>query len=640
MKEMVAIFRRDFVARRDLLLLAAAVMLIAVLMPLVPGTGHYNASEVRSLASTVLAFGLGWCVAIGLGISVFGADLSAGRLGFYFARPVRATTLWAGKILAILAIVFACEGLVILPALLAEGADLVQINLEGWFFLFCIFVLLPLLLLLLSHALGIMNRARTAWLVLDLVGFIACAVGSWLTIRPLYVLGAAWAVFVVGVLLVIAVIGALAVAGCVGLSVGRTDLRRMHAALSVMLWSLLGAAVAGLTIYGGWLRGFGPSEMDDVEVFSVAPNGGWIEVWGSAPGRLDVRRKVLISSVGDRHVMLPVSWTGYGTELVYSADGGTAVGFSWNSRSENLGSLWWVDLTADAPKLTETLLVVPQRGAPALSPDGSRVALLEEGTLSVYDLASEQLVAAIRLPVSFRKATVLFIEHDQLRLYARSGEDEFSMIRIAEVDLEKRTVEETGRIEGVQRSRWMALNRSAERMILNVRDDGLSVTPRSLRNARDGSLIRALHDRGSVRFLEDGRLVTLTEAPGDGASLLVEAADGLTKITHPLGEADWEDVGGEALPGWVVVGRLENMDERFEGRRYDLVDVDSGEIRPISTGLRKVHPGFQWVWGGGGTVVWYVDSPESNRVFTDRTGALVRWDPETGDLIHIVGGRK
>jgi hypothetical protein len=469
---------------------------------------------------------------------------------------------------------------------------------------------------------------------------VAVAVGSWLAIRPLIVIGAIRAAVVVGTLLAVAGAAALAIAGFAGLAVGRTDLRRTHGAMSMALWSLLGVAVACLLVYSGWLRGFGPAEMDDVEVFSVAPDGGWIEVWGSAPWRLDVQRRVLISSDGDRYLMLPASSTDYRMELIYSADGGTAIGLDSMPESENFSSLWWADLTAEIPKLVETLLVIPSRTILALSPDGSRVAILEEGTLSVHELVSEQLVAAIRLPVSFRKATVLFFEHDRLRLFARSGEDESSMMLIAEVDLEKRAVEETGRIEGVQRSRWMALNRSAERMMLSVRDDNFSVTRRSLRNARDGSLIRELHHRGSVRFLEDGRTVVLTDAPGDGAQLLVESADGSTKITHSLGKVDWEGLGGEALPGQVVVGRLSNLDERTQGRRYDLVDVDSGEIRSISTGLRKVHPGFQWVWGGGGMVFWYVDSPESNRIFTDRAGAIVRWDPETGELLHIVGGTK
>ncbi len=614
-------------------------MLIAVLMPLVPGTGNNNSAEVRSVTSQVLALLLGCCVAIGLGISVFGSDLSAGRLGFHFSRPVTARAIWTGKILAVLAIVFACEAVVVIPALVTEGANLFDINITGWLAIVCAFVVLPILLLLLSHALSVMNRARTAWLVLDLVGLVACAVGSWLVIRPLYVLGAVWAVFVVCGVLAVAVGLALAIAGCSGLAVGRTDLRRMHAALSVTLWPLLGAAVIGLAIYGGWLRGFGPSEMDDVDVFSVAPDGEWIEVWGSAPGRLDVRRRVLISSARDRHIMLPMSWAGFGPELVYAADGGTAVGFSRISGSENLSSLWWVDLTAEAPMLTETLLVVPQRTVPALSPDGSRVALLEDGTLSVYDLAAEELVTAIRLSAPFQKATILFYEHDRLRLFARPGGDEAWMTLIAEIDLEKNEVEETGRIEGSDIRRWMTIDSSAALMVFSVHDNRTGVSERSLRDARDGSLIRELDHRGSLRFLEDGRLVSLTGRNTAETLLLVESADGLTRTEHVLGEADWEGLGGEALPGQVVVGRLENLDERFEGRRYDLVDVDSGAIRPIAAGLRRAHPGYQWVWGGGGMVFWCIDPPASSRIFTDRTGAVVRWDPETGELVHVVGGR-
>jgi len=282
--------------------------------------------------------------------------------------------------------------------------------------------------------------------------------------------------------------------------------------------------------------------------------------------------------------------------------------------------------------------VVPQRTIPALSPDGSRVALLEDGTLAVYDLASEELVTAIRLPTPFQKATVLFFEHDRLRLIARRGGDDASMTLIAEVDLVKNEVEETGRIESADNRRWIAIDSNAERMIFSAHADRSSVTRRSLRDARDGALIREFDDGGLPRFLADGRLVSLVDGPSGKARLVVESFDGTTMLEHSLGHADWESLGGEALPGRVVVGRLENLEERFEGRRYDLVDVDSGEIHPIAPGLRNAHPGFQRVWGGGGMVLWYIDSPESNRVFTDRSGAIVRWDPETGELVHIVGG--
>lgn len=634
----MAVFRREVAARRDLFLLAAAVLVIVLMMPLVPGTGNYSPTEIRGVASQVLALLLGCGVAIGLGLSVFGSDLSAGRLGFFFARPVTARSIWVGRILAAIAIALVCELVVIIPAVVENSGRLIGFHAKSWWAIACAFVLLPILLCLASHALSLMSRARSAWLLLDLVGVVAVAVGSWLVIRPLFVMGAAKAVFVVGTLLAIAIVGALFLAGFAGLAVGRTDLRRIHAALSVVLWAVLGLVVVCLAIYGGWLRGFGPAEMDDVDVFSVAPDGEWIEVWGGAPWRLDVRRRLLISSVGDRHVMLPASWAGYGPDLVYAADGGTAVGFSRSSRSENLGSLWWVDLTADAPELTETLLIAPPRTVPALSPNGSRVALLEDGTLSVYDLASEELVTAIRLPAPYRKATLLFFERDRLRLFARPGGDEALITLIAEVNSESGKFFETGRIESGADARWMAIDSGAARMIFCVREDRAPVSRCALRDARDGSLIREFDHNGPPRFLDDGRLVFLIDDPVEGTRLLVESADGETRIERALAKADWEDLGGEALAGRVVVGHLDDLDNRTHGRRYDLIAVDGGETRPMGDGLRRAHRGFQWIWGGGGLIRWNVDSPESNRMFTDRTGAVVRWDPETGELLHVVGG--
>ncbi len=639
MKHTMAVFWREITARRDLLFLAVAVLVIVLMMPFVPGTGNYSPSEVRGVVSQVLALLLGCGVAIGLGLSVFGADLSAGRLGFFFARPISARAIWVGRILAVLVLALVCEFVVLVPAMVENIGRLIDFSAKTWCAFVCAFVLLPTILCLASHALSVMNRARSVWLLLDLGGAVAIGVGAWLVIGPLYGLGAVLAIFVVGSLLAIAIAGALGVAGFAGLALGRTDLRRMHGAMSLVLWSLSGAAVIGLAFYGGWLRGFGPSEMDEVDVFSVAPDGEWIEVWGTAPRHLDVRRRVLMSSNDDRYLALPVSWNESSMELAYSADGGGAVGFNHVSGSGNFSSLWWLDLTADQPVIMESLLVVPQRTVPGLSPDGSRVALLEDGTLSVYDLVSEQLVAAIRLPAPYRKATVLFHEHDRLRLFARPGGDEALMTMIAEVDLELKKLDETGRIEGAGDSSWMQVDSSATRMVFCVRENRGQAFRCSVHDGGDGSLIRELDHGGLMRFLEDGRLVSLTGSKSEGRRLLVESADGLTTTEHSVGEADMAFLGGEALPGQIVVARLLNLEEVNQGYRYELVDVDSGAVRLIGSGLRKGYPGIQRLWGGGSTVLWYLDSPESNWIFTDRTGAVVRWDPETGELVHVVGGR-
>jgi len=35
---------------------------------------------------------------------------------------------------------------------------------------------------------------------------------------------------------------------------------------------------------------------------------------------------------------------------------------------------------------------------------------------------------------------------------------------------------------------------------------------------------------------------------------------------------------------------------------------------------------------------WHSSQPAASRLFIDRSGALVRWDPESGELIHVIGG--
>ncbi len=203
---------------------------------------------------------------------------------------------------------------------------------------------------------------------------------------------------------------------------------------------------------------------------------------------------------------------------------------------------------------------------------------------------------------------------------------------IAEVDLESgKLFKKQGRIRdpGAD-ARWMAIDSgAAARMIFCVREDRAPVSRCTLRDARDGSLIREFDHNGPPRFLDDGRLVFLIDDPVEGTRLLVESADGETRIERALANAAWEDLGGEALAGRVVVGHLDDLDKRTHGRRYDLIAVDGGETRPMGDGLRRAHRGFQWIRGGGGLIRWNVDSPESNRMFTDRTGAVVRWDPET-----------
>jgi hypothetical protein len=379
--------------------------------------------------------------------------------------------------------------------------------------------------------------------------------------------------------------------------------------------------------------------MDDVEVWSVANDGSWIEVWGGAPRRLDVRRRALVSTIDQRIVMLPPSWHEYMMEALYSDDGSTAIGFDDVPGQEYTKALWRVDLRAESPAISRTTFMVKPRTAVELSSDGSRTAFVENGTLSVYELESEQLVAAYRLPARFAGATMVFLENDLLRFYSRNGDDSDITIRIGEFRVAENRFEETGRIDDLLGPMWMALSSSGKNMIVGLPSSEAGERIRVLYDAVDGARIREIGRRGVSRFLADGRVLSILRGP-EGSRVIVESVDGLARVEHDLGRADWEGLGGEALPGKMVVMRLYSLGDRTDGRSCELVDVDSGETRTLASGIRRVHDGYQWLHGGRLMVRWYKSSPEANRIFTDSGGAVVRWEPDTGEMVHVVGGRR
>ncbi len=99
-------------------------------------------------------------------------------------------------------------------------------------------------------------------------------------------------------------------------------------------------------------------------------------------------------------------------------------------------------------------------------------------------------------------------------------------------------------------------------------------------------------------------------------------------------------VQGEAVPNGVVVRHLVDPTDRTQGIRLTLFDVDTGEMRNIGSHLRSTVRWFPWQPGIDMGFVWHCNQPEVSRLFIDQSGALVRWDPETGEMVHVVGGRQ
>jgi hypothetical protein len=634
----MAVMAREVMARRELLLLAVALAIVISFLPFLPNIEAYEAADVRTVGSSASALALGCILALVLGGTVFGNDLSEGRLGFFFARPISGFAIWWGRVLGLIGLIWVVEAIVLLPSFYSGGTYIFSSDYDiGWPARFA-FIVAPLILLLLAHAASIIVRAGTPWLFLDLGGAIVVAIFVWLNLRPVLEFGAPVAMWVVAGAFVAALMISLSIGGAMGVAAGRVDLRRVHSAQSLALWSTMAVCLAAITVYGGWLRNFGPREFNDVDVITVAPDGGWVEAVGRAKGRLDIRRRYLLSTTANRWVPLPPQLERSDNFAKYSSDGSTAVWRGGGPYNEPR-TLWWADLGRPDPMARPTSLLVSDQAALTLSIDGARLAILEQGTVSIYELGDERLVKAIRLPDGLQRVAVVFVDPDKLRLFARVDVDGAQSVLIAEIDVTTGELVRTGAIPAFEEISWFAVDASLEHMIVSSRTAVDLVSTKALYDAVDGAFIRYLDATGFPRFLQDGRIILASEREDGSITIAIEAVEGEGRVVHTLRAAFGSRVNGEAVPNGVVVSHLVDPFDRAQGIRLALFDVDTGEVRNIGSHLRRSARWYGWQAGVSMGFFWHCNQPAVSRLFIDQSGALVRWDPETGEMVHVVGGR-
>jgi hypothetical protein len=635
----MAVMAREVAARRELFVLAAAVAVIAATVPYLPGIEEADPLELRTVASLTASLALGWLLAMIFGATLIGRDLVDGRIGFFFARPLSAFSIWAGKAAAAMLMVWLCEAVVLLPSFLGGGIYHFLMG-EGMVWIAVVgFLVMPLMLYLLAHAVGIMARARTAWLFLDLAGFVIFTVLAWLSVVPYLTMGARIALLVVGGSLAASLVFALAIGGAIGLAVGRVDLRRTHGALSLALWGTLALLCAAVVIYSGWLRDFGPSDFESVEVQTVAPDGRWVEAIGWAPRRLDVYRRCLVSTSDKRWLALPAQprFHSRGVQLQYSSDGSTVLWLG-SATGDEPRAVWWADLGRPDPSSRPTNLIVAQDSALVLSADGSRIAILEDGTVSIYELDDERMIKAVRLPHDLGPTAIFFPSPDSLRVFSRTTDTGHSLL-MAEVDVASGEFSRTAEVDALAKLSWIGIDAAWERLVVWKRTEPGHVPVKDFYRATDGSFVRRANVPGFPRFLQDGRIVILNQVD-DIARLIVEVFEGGERIVHELEGREGYWFLGEALPNEIALSRLADPLDRRQGLQVELLNVDTGKVRLIGAHLRRAFPWFQWNSGTSGVVFWYNSQPAASRLFIDQSGALVRWDPETGELVLVVGGTR
>jgi len=639
MKTVAVVAWREIVEHRVFLLAALAALAVTLVVPLFPAFLGWSATDVREVLMWSMALGFTWLSAVFLGASMVTGTVAAGRFGFFLARPAGSAAIWFGKLLGVLAVVLTCQVVVVGPAVMASELKEIDLGLDE-LVLSGLIVIVPLLLVLLAHAVATVWRGGTAWVVVDVVAFAVAVALGWISIGPLLRVGAEYAAVVVGLLLVGGLAVSTVVAGVVQIVAGRGDGRRQHRVFSSVMWPTLVSASVAAAGFSIWLTHPSAEDLVGFDELAVHPAGEWIAVSGPARGRLDVETGFALDLNGRSSFRLGSgpAWAG-GSRTLFSADGRVAAwrvrdGHAWRIRYADLNALQ--DGAADSPILLESGRRL------VLSPAGDRLAAIEGDTLVVSELASGDLAGAARIPDPwFPRDSVAhyFVERDRARVLVLIdiAGDEAPSLKALEFDIADRTLTETGTVADA--GYWFAatIDSDRDRLLLRTTSAGGEHTYRYV----DGRTLEPVgwsagRELGSpVRMLADGRLLRRVDE-GDASWLERLTPDGEidARIRLP-GTVRSVVIGAEPTTAAVAVAVSDREDSDRERGDWllRLIDLESGEIRELGHGL----PATPFIWD-----VLHTPLPAGSaaaRLFLGEGNSLLLWNPVTGRMEPVVRGR-
>ncbi|MCG6963295.1 MAG: hypothetical protein LJE95_08525, partial [Acidobacteria bacterium] len=478
-------------------------------------------------------------------------------------------------------------------------------------------IALAVIAVALGHAAAVMLRTRSHWQLLDLVGLVAVVAGVWWTLATLgrwRADGAYW--ITIGILLMV-LPASLLLAGAVQTTGGRSDPVRGHRLLSLTLWSVLAVVTAVLVLGARWLVTPTPDDLTQLLV-PAAPGGSWLAVGGECRRRAALMSTFLLDTSSGRWLRLPnlPLETGYGA---IAQDGRRAV---WTvpaaGQWRNLLQVVVVNLDSARPAPTPTsITLLPEwYTSLAISPQGTRVAIANGGTVTVSTLPRARQLVAARLPGRLEPRGAFFLSRGLVRIYGWVGTDEDrGELWIGELDVTARKLSATGSIRGLMQRQWDArLDSSGERMVLLRRDAFKAPRSVNLYDARSGVQLVDLtrsgwRPTGGVTFLADGG-IALVERNEHERRLRVVALDGGEQTTTLPPLPGRYRIGQEAAPGTVLVG-VGPAESLLHKWRTLAVTPGRNEIREVGRGCPRPTSHIPWMW-----TPWVVRTPQPGSVET------------------------
>lgn len=419
--------------------------LIAAAMAVVPFFAAFAVRENRSLAiATVAAFlatAYSAALALALGVSAVGREMTEKRLSFFFAKPVSPASIWIGKVTAGLATVFGALAMILLPTYLFAHSGWSSMWTTGGDGILAYAVISGVVFFFFGHTASTMLRSRSARVGIDFALMVVMALTMFAMLRPILMGGGLDVVILILAVFSGAFLLLLAVAPIWQLSRGRVDARGNHAALSTAIWSGTAVLVLIAAGYAYWVISPPLSQIADVFAIEQSPSGRWVYVAGHTSGRGSYLASYLVDTSNGERERVPLSAWG---RLHFAPDGNTA---AWMEPADlfatsGLYRLHTRRLEAGTKQIATPLIGTMPREA-ALSQDGSRIAMVRGKQLEVYEVATGRLLGAANGIDGTNVLTMMFATADVIRVF----DETTNVMHVRELDLAHRklttTVERT-----------------------------------------------------------------------------------------------------------------------------------------------------------------------------------------------------
>lgn len=583
---------------------------IAACMAVVPFIAAFAVKENRQLAiATVAGFvaaSYTSALALAMGVSMIGRDLTEKRLSFLFTKPVSAASIWFGKVTAGIATWLGAFVIVILPTFLFANQGWKDMWTAGGAPVMAYTLIMSTVLFFGSHAASTMLRSRSALVALDFVLLVVMIVALFGMMNPILLGGGLDIAIAITLCVGVAMLVVLAVAPIWQISRGRIDPRRNHAAFSAAFWSGAAIVVMAAAAYAMWV--ISPPLASITDYFSVdqSPTGRWMYLAGQTKNRGSYLASFVIDrTTGERERIAVSPW---GT-VHRTADGNSIVWMEYDDLLPGRGSFrFYTRRFESGAQQVASRLTMPMPRNAQLSHDGARVAVIRSKRLEVYELASGRLLGAAPGIEDGNVMALFFAAPDVVRVVELSRRSPELVIRTFDMRARKLTSTPPRPVKGL---RNVQFSRDGSRVF--VRSEGMVL------DAQTGAVLAtqpvvpvsrvygAMLRDGSTVVSRDGKLYHYDPNGTQRAEIAIPVPH--AGVMAQLGESKVVlSSGGNDPAKWKVF----------------VVDLAARKVASVTPGIRNAYS-----WWNDPLLPQFTEDAMLMAMADERR--IVLWDPRTGE---------